>query len=230
MASPNRNLLLRVASRLEPLLDEIVFVGGQVSELLITDPAATRVRATDDVDVVCSATTRSEYQVLGDQLKAQGFTEDMRRGAPTCRWRCGDDVVDVMPAEESVLGFKGRWHQEVLRTAQPFQLSDQLTIQIAAGPAFLATKAEAFSDRGEGDLYGSHDIEDFIAVVAGRPSILDEVSSSSSDLREYLSSTASTFLESAAFEDVVLGALPDARLVLGTTDVVMGRFRNMARL
>lgn len=40
--SPNRNLLLRVANRLEPLLDELVFVGGQVTELLITDPIGER--------------------------------------------------------------------------------------------------------------------------------------------------------------------------------------------
>lgn len=230
MASPNRDLLLRVSARLEPLLGEMVFVGGHVAELLITDPAATRVRATQDVDVVCSATSRSEYQELGDQLKAHGFTEDMRDGAPTCRWRCGNDILDVMPAEGTVLGFRGRWHQEVLRTAQQFQLSDELVIPIAAGPAFLATKADAFSDRGEGDLYGSHDIEDIIAVVAGRPTILSEVSSSAPDLREYLSRAAAGFLRSESFEDVVLGALPDARVLPGTTDIVMKRFRRMSQL
>jgi hypothetical protein len=42
--SPNRELLLRVARRLGPVLDELVFVGGQVAELLVTDPAAVRVR------------------------------------------------------------------------------------------------------------------------------------------------------------------------------------------
>lgn len=42
MNSPNRDALLRVARGLGALLDELVFVGGQVAELLITDPGATR--------------------------------------------------------------------------------------------------------------------------------------------------------------------------------------------
>ncbi len=36
-----------------PLRDEVVLVGGQVAELLITDAAAVRVRPTSDVDVIC---------------------------------------------------------------------------------------------------------------------------------------------------------------------------------
>jgi hypothetical protein len=39
-ASPNRAVLERIARRLGPLLDEVVFVGGQVAELLVTDSAA----------------------------------------------------------------------------------------------------------------------------------------------------------------------------------------------
>ena len=38
--SPNRELMKAMARWLEPILDEVVFVGGQVAELLITDPAA----------------------------------------------------------------------------------------------------------------------------------------------------------------------------------------------
>jgi hypothetical protein len=45
-----------MAERLVRVLPEIVFVGGCTTGLLITDPAASPVRATDDVDV---ATNRS---------------------------------------------------------------------------------------------------------------------------------------------------------------------------
>ena len=57
--SPNRDRLLRTARLLRPLLGELVFVGGQVAELLVTDAAAVRVRPTDDVDVVVPVTTRT---------------------------------------------------------------------------------------------------------------------------------------------------------------------------
>ena len=59
--SPNRVALVEVARLLAPLLPEIAFVGGQVAELLVTDPAATGIRPTYDVDVLVAATTRLEY-------------------------------------------------------------------------------------------------------------------------------------------------------------------------
>jgi hypothetical protein len=55
--SPNRDRLIRTARRLEPLLDQLAFVGGQMTELLVTDPAAVRPRPTDDVVVAVSTKT-----------------------------------------------------------------------------------------------------------------------------------------------------------------------------
>jgi hypothetical protein len=42
LRGPNRDRLLRTARLLRPLLGELVFVGGQVAELLVTDPAPVR--------------------------------------------------------------------------------------------------------------------------------------------------------------------------------------------
>ena len=44
MANRNLELLTAVARLLSPLLDELVFVGGCTTALLITDPAAAEVR------------------------------------------------------------------------------------------------------------------------------------------------------------------------------------------
>lgn len=85
--SPNRDRLLRTARLLRPMLGELVFVGGQVAELLVTDPAAVRVRPTADVDVVLPVTTRTAYHALRQRLMALGFTPDTHAGAPVCRMR-----------------------------------------------------------------------------------------------------------------------------------------------
>ena len=50
--NPNLAQILLAASRLRPLLPEIAFVGGCVTGLLLTDPAAAPVRATLDVDAI----------------------------------------------------------------------------------------------------------------------------------------------------------------------------------
>jgi hypothetical protein len=52
MNNPNLDLLLKIAHRLSPLLDEVVFVGGCTTALLITDPGAEAIRPTYDVDVI----------------------------------------------------------------------------------------------------------------------------------------------------------------------------------
>ena len=117
--SPNRDRLLRTARLLRPLIGELVFVGGQVAELLVTDPAAVRVRPTDDVDVVVPVTTRTAYHALQMRLMGLGFTPDQRAGAPVCRMRTADDLIlDVMPLNEAILGFSNRWYH-VLSRARP---------------------------------------------------------------------------------------------------------------
>lgn len=50
--NPNLRLLQLAAKKLEPLLDEIAFLGGCATGLLISDPAAAPVRSTLDVDVI----------------------------------------------------------------------------------------------------------------------------------------------------------------------------------
>lgn len=52
MKNPNLNLLEAAVRLLEPLLDELVFAGGCVTGLLITDPAAGGIRPTKDVDAM----------------------------------------------------------------------------------------------------------------------------------------------------------------------------------
>lgn len=54
MSHPNLELLEQAAERLQPLLNEIVFVGGCTTGLLVTDPGAAPVRMTHDVDVIVS--------------------------------------------------------------------------------------------------------------------------------------------------------------------------------
>lgn len=95
---------------LVPLLDRLVFVGGCATALLITDPGATEVRPTFDVDAIVEICSYGEYQGLSEKLRDLGFAEDFAPGAPICRWKCGNIQLDVMPTDESILGFSSRWY------------------------------------------------------------------------------------------------------------------------
>lgn len=52
MMDRNRQHLIVAAGLLGPLLDELVFVGGAVTGLLVTDSAAGEPRVTVDVDAI----------------------------------------------------------------------------------------------------------------------------------------------------------------------------------
>jgi hypothetical protein len=62
-----------MAARLKPLLPEIVFVGGCTTGLLISDPAASPVRATHDVDVILKVASYAEYARFSKRLPTLAF-------------------------------------------------------------------------------------------------------------------------------------------------------------
>ncbi len=138
---PNIALLTIVAERLgDALREEMVFVGGAVAGLLITDPAMPAIRSTEDVDLICQVLVRADYYRIEAALRERGFAQDMQPKAPICRWRIGHVAVDVMPTLESILGFSNRWYPLALETAQTVSLPGGQPIRLITAPAFLATK------------------------------------------------------------------------------------------
>lgn len=78
-----QNIVL-VANQLANLGTEVVFTGGAIVGLLLTDPAAPDVRPTDDVDVIVGITKFSDYASLQERLRKLGFKHDM--DGPNCRF------------------------------------------------------------------------------------------------------------------------------------------------
>ena len=206
---PNMALLEIVAERLgDTLREQLVFVGGAVAGLLITDSGMPAIRSTEDVDLICKALVLADYHRVEMALRARGFQPDMSQGAPICRWRVDDVVVDVMPSLENILGFSNRWYPLALLSALPVTLPSGLVIRLIPAPVFLATKLEAFVGRGRGDFLCSHDLEDLLAVVDGRETLLDECRASAPELRSYLAERLRALLETRAFIDALPGYLP----------------------
>ena len=175
MPNPNLKLLADAARLLQPILEELVFVGGCTTALLITDKAAADVRPTLDVDAIAEITTYGGYVAFSEKLKKLGFREDTREGAPSCRWRQHTTTLDVMPLEGSFLGFKTAWYAPALATAEKRVLEPGLTILLINPVYFCASKVEAFRDRGKGDYQSSHDLEDVISVIDGREELVGEI-------------------------------------------------------
>jgi hypothetical protein len=69
MSKHNLELLADAARLLEPLLGELVFVGGSTTAILITDKAAAEVRPTYDVDAIAEITSCAAYADFSQRLR-----------------------------------------------------------------------------------------------------------------------------------------------------------------
>ncbi len=229
VADRNIELLRTVAERLGPLCHDVVFVGGAATGLLITDLAAPTPRPTKDVDVIVEVASLVEYSTrLRDQLVGLGFSEDTDEDAPLCRWVVAGVKVDIMPTAEGVLGFSNRWYATVVRHAVEQELPGGRRIRMASAPLFLATKLEAFRGRGHGDYQASHDIEDLIAVLDGRPGLEKEITSAPLDVRRYVAGAFRRLLDEAAFLDALPGHLPGDPASQARVRTIIARMEEMA--
>jgi hypothetical protein len=113
--------------------------------------------------------------------------------------------VDFMPTDPTILGFTNRWYKEGIRQKVKVSLGDTTAIYIFSAPYFLASKIEAFLGRGEGDLFGSHDLEDIIYLLDHRPTIKEEILSSPENVRSYLFLQFAALRNQPFFEEALLG-------------------------
>jgi predicted nucleotidyltransferase len=207
-ADENLAILSIVANSLGPLNKTLVFVGGCVVGLLVTNVRAQPIRATRDVDLVAHVTSLSDYHALEEEFRALGFTNDLTPDAPACRWRRGDVIVDLMPTDETILGFSNRWYVHAVETATLENLNDGTQIKLINAPTFIATKIEAFKGRGNNDYLLSHDLEDVVTIIDGRNELISEIRESAVSLRAYLREEFSRLLSTEKFVQSLAGYLP----------------------
>lgn len=200
---PNLGRLVAVVKELGPLVNDLCLVGGCATGLLITDPGSSPVRPTLDVDLVVEAVHPAAYEAFSKKLRERGLAPAV--GDPIPRWRKGELIIDIMPLDESVLGFSNRWYASAFRARQRVQLPDGSTLYCIDGPHFLATKLEAFEGRGAGDFMMSHDLEDLVRVVDGRSGLVGEVAIVDAQLRSHVARGIQALLEDSHFMQAIPG-------------------------
>jgi hypothetical protein len=185
--NPNIDMLEETVGQLGPLVEEVVFLGGCATGLLITDPGAPPLRVTRDVDVMVEVASLPGYHSFTERLRRRGFVEDLSNEAPICRWKSQHILIDVMPTDPELLGFGNEWFARSFPMATKYRLPSKTEIRVLPSPYFLATKIEAFHHRGGGDFLLSRDVEDIVAVLDGRLEMVKEIQASEQELVSYLS-------------------------------------------
>ena len=209
MNDPNRLALQTIARALGTMNDEVVYVGGAVIGLLVTDPASAPIRPTDDVDCIIEVASRAEYDSrVRNQLLDRGFSELIGPDIPVCAWTRDGIRLDVMPTDDSILGFSSSWYAEAIETAKKIDVGG-IRIRVITAPYLIATKLEAFKSRGRNDYLASHDLEDIVALIDSRVSVPDEVLASTRGVRRYIADEFGTMLADSGFAAALPGLILD---------------------
>ena len=206
---------------------DMVFVGGAVVGLLLTDPAAPSPRYTDDVDVVIGPVSRAAFNQLEARLREAGHTQPTE--GPICRWHIVGTNVDLMPVDAAILGFSNRWYGAMMGRAIEVPVAPGRAVRIVSPPYLLATKLEAFADRGAGDYLFSQDIGDIVALVDGRHELVNEVREADSEAREFVRNGFRRLLDDARFEEAIPAHLMPDPASQSRVPLILERMHGVAR-
>ena len=181
----NLALVAQVANGLKELNEKMVFIGGAVISLYTDDPAAEEIRPTADIDMTINLANYLEWAQMQERLAELKFYPDPQ-GQSICSYKFQEIAIDIMPAEDSSIGVSNSWYKPGFSHIQQIELPEGISINILPSPYFLATKLEAFKDRGQNDFYGSHDFEDIIYLIDNRTTIVEEILASEDEVKQYI--------------------------------------------
>ncbi|MGX8741888.1 hypothetical protein [Legionella pneumophila] len=183
----NNEALYKAATLLKDLNEHVVYVGGRIVGLLITDLIEDDVRPTYDIDVALDLgrTDIVAHYSLQKKLESLGFKPDEN---VNCRDVLDDFMIDVMYMDGALQGINSNWYQAGFDNAIEIQIKDK-KIKILNAVYFIATKLEAFTDRAykNNDYWDCKDLEDIINVINGRPELLVEIMNSPKNVVQFIS-------------------------------------------
>ena len=96
-----------------------------------------------------------------------------------------------------------RWFEPGFQKALAYNLGE-IIIKVLPLPYFLASKMEAFFDRGIKDLYGSHDFEDMLYIFNYTSNIEEQILSANEEVLQYLRAGIQNMLN----DDKILAVIP----------------------
>jgi predicted nucleotidyltransferase len=198
----NLALVAQVAQGLKELNEKMVFIGGAVISLYTDDPAADEIRPTADIDMTINLANYAEWAQMQERLSELEFYPDPQ-GQSICSYKFQNIAIDIMPAEDSSIGISNTWYKPGFNYLQTIQLEDGTIIKILSSPYFLATKLEAFKERGENDFYGSHDFEDIIYLLDNRTTIVEEIITADRHVKEYIITELTTIKNHPQSEEIL---------------------------
>jgi hypothetical protein len=199
--SINIAVVAEVAEALKHLNKHMVYVGGAVVSLYADDPAADEIRPTSDIDMTLNILNLGNWYDIQRQLAVLGFHPDPF-GHSICSYKYKDIPVDIMPSEDGPHGPANAWYKIGFADLCTAPIKNQ-EVQILSAPCYLATKFEAFNNRGN-DYRTSHDIEDIIYLLDNRTTILEEIEISDMRILAFLKTQFQKIIQKGILDEILM--------------------------
>ena len=211
----NIAVVAEIAEALKDIKQDMVFVGGAVISLYTDDPAADEIRPTQDVDMTINILNLGHWEEVQKKLSELGFQPDPF-GHAICSYKYNDIPVDIMATEDGPLGPSNRWYKVGFKNLKNVKVKDQ-EIKILSAPCYLATKFEAFKNRGN-DYRTSHDIEDIIYVIDNRIDIVSEITEGEPSILLFIREQLQIIINKGILKEVIVSHIHplmfDERIVI----------------
>jgi predicted nucleotidyltransferase len=240
---PSIHRIAQVAVALGDLRERVVFIGGAIAPLLQTSPPFPSARTTKDVDAVAATASYGDITALDHELRARDFqTVHLARAADqehgdipnqphVHKWLSpGGIEFDLVPSGAHLGGTGSTWDRFALEGAETIELRPGLWIRHASAPAFLAMKWAAHHDRGTEAPLESTDLEDILALIASRPTLMQELRASPPELREYVRAQTAEFLTNPDAGDLLSAHLNNVSARATVIDAVHVALKQIATL
>lgn len=201
----NINRIEIIAEGFKELISDTIFIGGACIQFYVVNPKLRDYRPTKDIDCIVKIYSYFEFAKLSDRLRQLKFKNDTSENAPIVRWVFNGVYVDTIPEESSIVGYRDiKWFKEGRKYAIEKELPSGKKIKILSLPYFLATKFEAWQDRGGGDFLADPDIEDIVNILDGIDDC-NEIVTSPLGVRNYLIQSFDTLLKDNNFKRSIAG-------------------------
>ncbi len=150
--------------------------------------------------------------------------DDLNKKIVICRYKIHGIIVDIIPTNDSSVGFNNKWYPDGFNQAVDYQIDEKCKIKILSAPYFIATKFEAFKGRGNNDGRMSQDFEDIVYILENRSTIWEEIINSNEHIKNYLRAEFRNLLLNPNYSEWI-----DAHVERGyppATDSIINALRN----
>jgi predicted nucleotidyltransferase len=196
----NIQVVKKVAIALEELNKDVIYVGGAVVSLYVTDEGAEQPRPTKDIDISVQISTYEQMNELREKLALKKIYPATFEKV-MYRYSFEDVLIDFIPFEETSLGPTNSWLKPGFEKSYPVNIGD-LEIKILPVSLFLATKWEAFKSRGRNPRT-SHDFEDIIYIMDNNKEVVEDVRNANKDVQDFLKQMSNEILNHPSRNEII---------------------------